>query len=164
MNWCVGPQHTGAGPEPRSLRLVMVVMLHPSSPRPRIRQSYRYMGLPCFDVVLGLSTGAVDVLVDRARLAAGQAGDDEARIGPSVTGLVALQPGLDTGDDALDAVPAACTVIELFEAPQLPAAGSVRPGQRAGFQRQDMLSHPCRRGQAQGVIQSLGPAEAEHLG
>src|SRR3978361_2163860 len=102
------------------------------------------MRLPCFDVVRGLSTGAVNVLVDRARLAAGQAGDDEARIGASLKGRVALGTGPETGDDALDTIPAACTIIELFEAPQLPAAAGVRPGQRAGFQRQDMLSQSRR--------------------
>lgn len=48
------------------------------------------------DAVLGLAAGAVEVVVDRARIAVGESGRDEAGVGT-------LWPGLDAGNDALDA-------------------------------------------------------------
>src|SRR4028118_898932 len=57
------------------------------------------VGLPGLDVVLGLATAAVEVLVQRARRAGGEVGDDEAAVD-------ALRTGLDAGDDALDPPPA----------------------------------------------------------
>jgi hypothetical protein len=54
------------------------------------------VALPGLDVVLGLAAGVGEVLVDCARIAARQGGDDEAGVG-------ALRPGFDAGDDPLDA-------------------------------------------------------------
>jgi hypothetical protein len=63
-------------------------------------------------VVLGLAAAAVEILVQRARCAAGEVGDDKARIG-------ALGAGLDAGDDALNPAPTGGAVVELLVAPQL---------------------------------------------
>ena len=54
------------------------------------------MRLPRFDVVLGLTASAVDVLIKPARVAGGQIGDDKTCIG-------FVRADLDAGDDALDA-------------------------------------------------------------
>ena len=54
----------------------------------------RQMRLPRFDVVLGLTASAVDILIEPARVAGGQIGDDKACIG-------SVGAGLDAGDDAL---------------------------------------------------------------
>ena len=63
-----------------------------------------------------------------------QAGDDEARVGP-------IGPGLDAGDDALNAVPACSTVIELGEAAELGAAvRDGKAGSGAAFQALDMTA------------------------
>ena len=63
-------------------------------------------------MVLGLATAAVEVLVQRARRAGGEVGDDEAGIGP-------LRAGLDAGDDALDPAPAGRVVVDFLVTPQL---------------------------------------------
>src|SRR3954462_11921694 len=83
------------------------------------------MGLPGLDVVLGLATGAVDVLVNRAAAHTIETGDDEACVD-------ALRSGLDAGDDALDAVPACGAIVEFLEPAQLLAAsvGRFRQGSR----------------------------------
>ena len=66
------------------------------------------MRLPGLDVVLGRAAPAVDILVERLGLSAGEVGDDEAAIGP-------LGADLDPGDDALDAAPTGGPVNELLE-------------------------------------------------
>src|SRR3954463_3683050 len=91
------------------------------------------MGLPGLDVVLGLATGAVDVLVSRAAAHTIETGDDEA-------GVDALRSGLDAGDDALDAVPACGAIVEFLEPAQLLAASLGSALDRAGLQRGDMLA------------------------
>jgi hypothetical protein len=45
----------------------------------------RQMRLPGFDVIFGLTAPAVAILVERARIAAVEIGDDEARVGPSTS-------------------------------------------------------------------------------
>src|SRR3954465_12865273 len=92
------------------------------------------MGLPGLDVVLGLATGAVDVLVNGAAAHTIETGDDEA-------GVDALRSGLDAGDDALDAVPACGAIVEFLEPAQLLAASLGGALDRAGLQRGDMLAH-----------------------
>ena len=70
------------------------------------------MRLPGLDVVLGRAAPAVDILVERLGLSAGEVGDDEAGVG-------ALIADLDAGDDALNPAPAGGAVEELLEAPDL---------------------------------------------
>src|SRR4051794_41618184 len=65
------------------------------------------MGLPGLYVVLGLATGAVNILVDGAAAHTIETGDDEACVD-------ALRSGLDAGDDALDAVPACGAIVEFL--------------------------------------------------
>src|ERR1019366_4816267 len=45
------------------------------------------MRLPCFDVILGLAAGAIDVLIDGAAGDAVEAGDDEAGVDAERSGL-----------------------------------------------------------------------------
>jgi hypothetical protein len=52
----------------------------------------RQMRLPGLNVILGLAAPAVEVLVESARIAGVEIGDDEARVGP-------LRAGFDAGDD-----------------------------------------------------------------
>src|ERR1019366_9642795 len=59
----------------------------------------RQMRLPGFDVIFGLSAPAVEILIERARIAPLEVGDDEACIW-------SVRPSLDAGADALDATPA----------------------------------------------------------
>src|SRR4051812_44481895 len=115
------------------------------------------MGLPGLDVVLGLATGAVDVLVNGAAAHTIKTGDDEA-------GVDALRSGLDAGDDALDAVPACGAIVEFLEPAQLLAASLGGALDRAGLQRGDMLAQRGGRRDPEDVIEPLGPTEAQHLG
>src|ERR1700756_3270897 len=108
------------------------------------------MGLPSLDVVLGLAAGAVDVFVDGASADALEAGDDEACVHP-------LRPGLDAGDDALDAVPTCGAVVEFLEAAQLLAARACACG-GAGLQRRDVLAQGGRWRDAEDVVESRGAA------
>src|SRR3954452_19207259 len=114
------------------------------------------MGLPGLDVVLGLATGAVDVLVSRAAAHTIETGDDEA-------GVDALRSGLDAGDDALDAVPACGAIVEFLEPAQLLSASLGSALDRAGLQRGDMLAQRGGRRDPEDVIEPLGPTEAQHL-
>src|ERR1039457_6069813 len=66
------------------------------------------MRLPGFDVIFGLSAPAVAILIERARIAPLEVGDDEACIW-------SVHPSLDAGDDALDATPARGAVEKLRE-------------------------------------------------
>src|SRR3954471_24733596 len=108
------------------------------------------MGLPGLDVVLGLATGAVDVLVNGAAAHTIETGDDEA-------GVDALRSGLDAGDDALDAVPACGAIVEFLEPAQLLAARLGSALDRA------VLAQRAGRRDAEDVIEPLGPTEAQHL-
>src|ERR1035438_5017935 len=70
------------------------------------------MRLPGLDVIFGLTAPAVDILIEHARIAGVEIGDDEACVGP-------VRASFDTGDDALDAAPACGPVEELLEAARL---------------------------------------------
>src|SRR6516165_8854281 len=115
------------------------------------------MVLPCLDVVLGLTTRAVEPLVEVLGAAAFEAGDDEPGIG-------AVEPGLDAGDDALDPAPALRGIVELPEAPHLAAPGR-RLEARGGalLQRCDMTADCCIGGQAEDPIHPVLPAPVEHF-
>src|SRR6202007_174493 len=106
------------------------------------------MGLPSLDVVFGLAAGAVDVFVDGASADALEAGDDEACVHP-------LRPGLDAGDDALDAVPTCGAVVEFLEAAQLLTARACAGG-GAGLQRRDVLAQGGRWRDTEDVVESRG--------
>src|ERR1700758_4414654 len=112
------------------------------------------MGLPSLDVVFGLATGAVNVFVDGASADTIEAGDDEACVHT-------LRPGLDAGDDALDAVPTCGAVVEFLEAAQLLAARACGACGGAGLQRGDVLAQGGRGRDAEDVVESLGAAEAQ---
>src|SRR6202040_1183624 len=116
------------------------------------------MVLPCLDVVLGLTTRAVEPLVEVLGAATFQAGDDEPGIG-------ALEPSLDAGDDALDPAPALRGIVELPEAPHLAAPGR-RLEARGGalLQRCDMTAECGVGGQAEDPIHPVLPAPVEHFG
>jgi hypothetical protein len=75
------------------------------------------MRLPRLDVVFHNAAAAIDVLVESASVAAGQVGDDEARVG-------SVGAGLDAGDDALDPAPARSAVEEFLEAAHFAILGS----------------------------------------
>ena len=47
----------------------------------------RQMRLPGFDVIFGLATPAVDILIEHARIAGVEIGGDEACVGPVRTGF-----------------------------------------------------------------------------
>src|SRR5664279_4454930 len=115
------------------------------------------MRLPGLDVIFRPAATAIDVLIDGAAAHSVEAGDDEA-------GIDAQRPGLDTGDDALDAVPACSAIIEFLEAAQLLAAGAGGARRRAGFQPGDVLAQGGGWRDTQHVIEPLGAAEAEHFG
>src|SRR4051794_3172966 len=105
------------------------------------------MGLPGLDVVLSLATAAVNIVVDGAAAHTIETGDDEACVD-------ALRPGLDAGDDALDAVPASGAIVEFFE-PAQPSGVHVwtAPGVQglaAGF------SERCDGGHVSGLLMRHG--------
>ena len=102
-------------------------------------------------MVLGLAAAAVELLVQRARRAAGEVGDDEAGVG-------ALRAGLDAGDDALDPAPAGGAVVEFLVAPQLVRAGrGGLPGRGAALQGLDMAAQRRGRGDAEDEIDAARP-------
>ena len=103
-----------------------------------VRSAARWV-FHAFDMVLGLAARAVDLLIQGARGTSLQAGDDEAGIAPQ-------RPGLDAGDDPLDAVPACCAIIELFEPPDFLSRSLLRARRGAGLQRDDVFAQ--RRGRA----------------
>ena len=108
-------------------------------------------------LVLGLTTRAVEPLVEVLGAAAFQAGDDEPGIG-------AFEPGLDAGDDALDPAPALRGILELPEAPHL-AAPRRRLEARGGalLQCRDMTAKCGVGGQAEDPIHPVFPAPVEHF-
>src|ERR1700741_386781 len=115
------------------------------------------MVLPCLDVVLGRTTGAVEPLVEVLGAAAFEAGDDEPGIG-------ALEPGLDAGDDALDPAPALRGIVELPEAPHLASPGRrLETRGSALLQRCDMTAECGVGGQTEDPIHPVLPAPVEHF-
>ena len=76
----------------------------------------RQMRLPRLDVVLGLATPAIDVIIKPARVALVEVCDDEARVGP-------LRASLDPCDHPLDAAPAFGAVVKFLKPRVLPCFG-----------------------------------------
>src|ERR1039458_761934 len=104
------------------------------------------MRLPSFDVVLGLTTGAIYILIDGAAGDAVEAGDEEA-------GADARRPRLDAGDNAFDTVPTRRAVVEFLEPAQLLASFRSFEIGRALLQRDDMFAQGGGRRHAQRVVQ-----------
>src|SRR6202453_363179 len=116
------------------------------------------MGLPGFDVVLGLAAAAVHIFIEPAGVALFQIGDDEARVRP-------LRADLDAGDDALDAAPTRRPIVELLETARLAALGRglvERP--RRSFQALDMPAQRRGRRDAEDIVEPVGATEVENLG
>lgn len=115
------------------------------------------MTLPRLDMVFGLTAPAVDVLVDPARGAVRQLGDDEARVGT-------LRPGLNAGDDALDARPARGAIMEFLVAPEfLGTRCTSVPAGGTGFQRLDMPAQRRGAGDAKHEVAPRRAAELQHF-
>src|SRR5665811_413932 len=116
------------------------------------------MRLPGLDVIFGLAAPAIDILIEHARIAGVEIGDDEACVGP-------VRAGFDAGDDALDAAPTRGPVEELLEAARLAV---VRRGLearlRAGLEIPDMPAQCGGRCDTQDVIETVGPTPVENLG
>src|SRR3712207_2564472 len=108
-------------------------------------------------VVFRLAPLAVGPFIEPTWRAAGEVGDDEARVD-------AIGSGLDAGDDPLNPAPAAGAVVELGVAALLARVagrGIARRGAR--LERQDMAAQRGGAGHGEDEIQPLGPAEVEHL-
>ena len=75
------------------------------------------MRLPRLDVIFGLASPAVDVLVKDTGVAELQVRDDEARVWP-------FRADFDARDDPLDAAPARSSVEELLKRRSLPSLGA----------------------------------------
>src|ERR1700677_4459256 len=108
------------------------------------------MGLPGFDVVLGLAAAAVHIFIEPAGVALFQIGDDEARVRP-------LRADLDAGDDALDAAPTRRPIVKFLEPARLAV---IRHGLverlRRRFQALDMPTQGWGRRDAEDVIEPVG--------
>ena len=118
----------------------------------------RQVGLPGFDVVLGLTAPAVDILVEPTGVALLQIGDDEARVRT-------LRADLDAGDDALDAAPTRGPVVKLLEPARLAVLrrGLVERLRRR-FQALDMPAQRRGRRDAEDIVEPVGATEVENLG
>src|SRR5271157_2198748 len=116
------------------------------------------MSLEGLDVVFGLAAPAVDLLIEGASAASGEIGDDEARIG-------AFLARLDASDDPLDAAPACRGVEELLEAADLAVSwGRLEARLGAGLESFGVAAQGGVRGDAQNVIDAVGPTPVENLG
>src|SRR5208337_1851149 len=116
------------------------------------------MGLEGLDVVFGVAAPAIDLLIEGASVASGEIGDDEAGIG-------AFLARLDASDDPLDAAPARRRVEELLEAADLAVSlGGLEARRGAGFEGFGMAAQGRVRGEAQNVIDAVGPTPVENLG
>ena len=108
------------------------------------------------DQVLGLSAGAIDLLVERLGQAR-QIGDDEAAVG-------ALGSGLDAGDDAALDLPAFRGVAEIAVAADLVAL-AVEAAERGVLgERADLAQQHRVAGQAEDVADALALAPRHRLG
>src|SRR5450631_3866256 len=116
------------------------------------------MRLPRLDVIFGLAAPAINVLVERARIALLEIGDDEACVG-------AFGANFDAGDDPLDAAPARGSVVELAEAARL---ALFRRGLvarfHAGFEVADVAAKGRGRRDAEDIIEPVGATKVENLG
>src|ERR1700687_3592340 len=105
-------------------------------------------------MVLRLAALAIDLFVDGARRTGIEVGGDEACVHT-------VGSSFDAGDDAFDAIPTRGAVVEILEPPEL--VGTSRGGEarrRALLQCVDMAAQRGCRGDAEGVIDSVGAAEA----
>src|SRR5579863_8877613 len=111
------------------------------------------MGLPRFDVVFGLSTSAIHLLVEPAGVALFQIGDDEARVRP-------LRADLDAGNNAFDAAPTRRPVVKFLEPTRLAVLrrGLVERLRRS-FEPLDMSAQCRSRRDAEDVIEPVGATE-----
>ena len=109
-------------------------------------------------MVFGLATPAIDIFIEQASVSLVQIGDNEARVGP-------FGPGLDAGDDALDAAPAFGAVEELLEAAHFAVSWrGLEARLRAGLQDFD-VSAQCRGWRdVEDVIEAVGSTPVENLG
>src|ERR1035437_2032824 len=109
------------------------------------------MRLPGFDVIFGLSAPAVAILIERARIAPLEVGDDEACIW-------SVRPSLDAGDDALDATP------KLRETADFAVLGRrLEARLRLGFEVHYVLAQGRRRRDAEDEVEAIGPTPVENL-
>src|SRR5450759_220162 len=115
------------------------------------------MRLPGFDVIFGLSAPAVAILIERARIAPLEVGDDEACIW-------SVRPSLDAGDDALDATPACGAVEKLRETADFAVLGRrLEARLRLGFDVHYVLAQGRRRRDAEDEVEAIGPTPVENL-
>ena len=109
-------------------------------------------------MIFGLAAPAIDVLIKGASVASGEIGDDEAGIG-------AFLARLDASDDPLDAAPARRAVEELLEAADLAVSrGGLEARRGAGLEGFGVSAQGRVRGDAQNVIEAVGPTPVENLG
>ncbi len=114
------------------------------------------MALPRLDMVVRLTAPAVEVFVDHARRSGSEVDDDEAAVS-------ALRPGLEAGDDVLDAGPAGGTIVKFLVAPHLLPARRARVTTRsAGFQRLDMAAQRHCGADAKQEVDARRTPEIQH--
>src|SRR5260370_6560278 len=116
------------------------------------------MRLPGFDMIFGLAAPAIDILVERARVALVQIGDDEARVRP-------FRADFDAGDDPRDAARALGAVIKLLEAAELAVSRrGLEARLRAGLEAFDMASQGAGRRDAEDIVEAVASTPVENLG
>src|SRR3712207_2042273 len=107
-------------------------------------------------MVFCLSPRRVEPFVELLAGAAGQAGDDEARVRP-------LRPDLDPGDDPFGPAPTGGAVVELLETSHRGSGAGGKAGGRAGFERQDMAAQRGGRRYAEDEVEAVRAAPVEHF-
>jgi hypothetical protein len=116
------------------------------------------MGLPGFDVIFRAAASAINVLVERLRLAAREISDDEPPIGPFFARF-------DACNNTFDAAPTCGAVVKLLEPAHL---GLLRPGLETAFgarlERFDMTAQGRGRRNAEDEVEAVRPAEVDDLG
>ena len=111
-----------------------------------------------FDVIFGLASPWIDILVKDTGVAELQVRDDEARVWP-------FRADFDARDDPLDAAPARSSVEELLEAAELAILGrSLKARLGAGLKALNMPAQCRGRRDAQDVIEAVGPAPVKNFG
>ena len=116
------------------------------------------MRLPGFDVIFGLATATINILVEHAGVALLEIRDDEPRVW-------SFRANLDAGDDTLDAAPARGAVVKLLEAARLALLWCGRKARlRAGLETFDVALQCRGRRDAEDVIDPVGATPVENLG